>query len=204
MNVTFERSNRLNALFAAEYLHCLFFAVVCGAPVLCSAADGVIRATGTIQPPPRIFTYVMAAIAGISLLVGGIGIMNVVLATYRSWHRQEKHACRNGCPVFVRGNMSKSAAFLLAATLTNVPAMLFAQQTPPQNPDQQQEGKPETKPAPKTTQPKTDTTEPQSGQSPDIQQEKNGSTASRPHKKNKNNAQQGHGTPKPKTATTPQ
>jgi putative ABC transport system permease protein len=29
----------------------------------------------------RIFTYVMVAIAGISLLVGGIGIMNIVLAT---------------------------------------------------------------------------------------------------------------------------
>jgi putative ABC transport system permease protein len=28
-----------------------------------------------------IFTYVMVAIAGISLLVGGIGIMNIVLAT---------------------------------------------------------------------------------------------------------------------------
>jgi putative ABC transport system permease protein len=29
----------------------------------------------------RIFTYVMVAIAAISLLVGGIGIMNIVLAT---------------------------------------------------------------------------------------------------------------------------
>ena len=33
------------------------------------------------QRSQRIFTYVMVAIAGISLLVGGIGIMNIVLAT---------------------------------------------------------------------------------------------------------------------------
>src|SRR5262249_24775312 len=45
--------------------------------------------TGTIpnallaqqQQTQRIFTYVMVAIAAISLLVGGIGIMNIVLAT---------------------------------------------------------------------------------------------------------------------------
>src|SRR5207245_4099927 len=33
------------------------------------------------QRTQRIFTYVMVAIAAISLLVGGIGIMNIVLAT---------------------------------------------------------------------------------------------------------------------------
>src|SRR5262249_39466823 len=33
------------------------------------------------QQTQRIFTYVMVAIAAISLLVGGIGIMNIVLAT---------------------------------------------------------------------------------------------------------------------------
>ena len=39
------------------------------------------RAAGAAAATQTIFTYVMVAIAAISLLVGGIGIMNIVLAT---------------------------------------------------------------------------------------------------------------------------
>lgn len=91
--------------------------------------------------------------------------------------------------------MSKTAIFLLAAAITSAPGALFAQS---QSPDQQQEGKADTKTAPKATQPQTGNSPSATGQSPDIQQEKNGdSTGSKQSKKGKNNARQGHGTPKP-------
>ena len=44
-----------------------------------------------------IFTYVMVAIAAISLLVGGIGIMNIVLATVIERHQGDRRAARDRC-----------------------------------------------------------------------------------------------------------
>jgi uncharacterized YccA/Bax inhibitor family protein len=61
------------------------------------------------------FTDVMVAIAAISLLVGGIGILNVVLAT--AWSASEKSAGYGG------------AAFL-ACFLTPLPGSAPARQPP--------------------------------------------------------------------------
>lgn len=94
--------------------------------------------------------------------------------------------------------MSKIPTLLVVAALSGMPMAISAQT---QSPDQQQEAKP--KPSPKANQPQTDTAQPQTGQSPDIQQEKNGTTnEGKAAKKNKNNARQGHGTPKTKSETS--
>ena len=97
--------------------------------------------------------------------------------------------------------MSKAAQFLLAATLTGIPSALSAQS---QSPDQQQERNSNNKPSPKVNQPQTDTAQPQTGQSPDIQQEKNAPKDAKHTRKNRNNAKQAHGTPQPKGDTAPQ
>ena len=47
------------------------------------------------QRTQTIFTYVMVAIAAISLLVGGIGIMNIVLATVHGADARDRHPARD-------------------------------------------------------------------------------------------------------------
>ena len=95
--------------------------------------------------------------------------------------------------------MKNLAALSLAAVLINPGAALVAQT---QSPDTQQEGHADsTKTAPKATQPTSEGMQPPTGQSPDIQQEKNGGTGSKKNKKNRNNAHQAHGTPHPRTDT---
>jgi hypothetical protein len=103
-----------------------------------------------------------------------------------------------GADFVIQLSMLKIPASLLVAALAGAPSMLLGAQSS-QSPDQQQEAKP--KPSPKANQPESETAqpEPQAGQSPDTQQEKNGSTGSKQKKKSKNNARQGHGTSKPKS-----
>jgi hypothetical protein len=48
------------------------------------------------QKTQTIFTYVMVAIAAISLLVGGIGIMNIVLATVMERTRENRDPACDG------------------------------------------------------------------------------------------------------------
>ena len=97
--------------------------------------------------------------------------------------------------------MTKFHTYLLASVLT-FPAGLMSAQT--QNPDQQQEKTPD-KGSTKSHRPQTEVVPPNSGPSPDTQQQQNGTTNADKHaKKNKNNARQAHGTPQPQSTKNPQ
>ena len=82
-------------------------------------------------------------------------------------------------------------------------ALTFAAQpgaSQSQSPDQQQEKAPTNS---KAHQPDSPAVPPNQGPGPDTQQEDNNGTASKKHKKNKNNARQAHGTPQPQSTKSP-